>query len=651
MGRFKKPLIIIFLLSGLLILVSALLLFLKSRKLISLPPLSKSESEIEKFSNQDEFKLYLAQAQSQAGDLSFGSREFAVSEAAGISQFGLSQPLKTGEGAPAERVSETNVQVVGIDEPDIVKTDGSTIFVSVEPSFFPEPLMDSPVGEIGILPPRSRNPETKLVKAYPASDLGIDSSIDKGGNLLLAGKILLVFSGNNISAYNVSDPKSPSKRWEFELDSRNSLVTSRLYKNKLFIVTQTGIIPERPCPIPMNSVGSLAIACSEIYHPVRPISVDTTYSALTINPDTGSVEGKVSFVGSSGTSVVYMSESSIYVTYSYNASIFNFLYGFYSEKGKDLVSQNTFSKLTQLGKYDISDLAKLTELQVLISDYENSLSVDEKKRVQNETNNRMQDYAKEHGRDLEKSGIVKISVPGLSITGTGVVPGRPLNQFSLDEYQANLRIATTVGAGWFSQETENDLYVLNSNLSVIGSVLGLGQGERIYSVRFVEGTGYLVTFRQTDPFFTLDLSNPAKPVLKGELKIPGYSSYLHPIAKDKILGVGKEDNQLKVSLFDVSELTNPTELSKYNLDEYWSEILNTHHAFLLDDKHQLFFLPGASGGYIFSYKDNSLSLVRVVSDITAKRAVYIGDFLYVISDEKIIVLDENDWSQVGVLSF
>jgi uncharacterized secreted protein with C-terminal beta-propeller domain len=145
------------------------------------------------------------------------------------------------------------------------------------------------------------------------------------------------------------------------------------------------------------------------------------------------------------------------------------------------------------------------------------------------------------------------------------------------------------------------------------------------------------------------LSDPANPAKKGELKIPGYSSYLHPITKDKILGVGEESGRVKISLFDVNDPQNPQEISKYNLDEYYSEISTTHHAFLLDAKHQIFFLPGSKGGYIFSYAGDNLNLVKAVSDIQAKRAIYINNFLYVIGENKMVVLDENSWEKVSEL--
>jgi len=154
---------------------------------------------------------------------------------------------------------------------------------------------------------------------------------------------------------------------------------------------------------------------------------------------------------------------------------------------------------------------------------------------------------------------------------------------------------------------------------------------------------------QTDPFYVLDLSNPNNPLLKGELKIPGYSSYLYPIAKNKVLGIGAENNQVKVSLFDVRDANNPQEISKYNLDEYYSEISQNHHAFLLDAKHQIFFLPGGKGGYVFSYNGDNLTLVKTVADIQAKRAIFINDFLYVVGENKLVVLDENSWEKVKEL--
>jgi len=286
------------------------------------------------------------------------------------------------------------------------------------------------------------------------------------------------------------------------------------------------------------------------------------------------------------------------------------------------------------------------ELQTIFEKYSKALTNDEQLKIGNEMNNRMSDYYGKEKRELEKSGLVKIGLEKFEVTATGSVPGFPLNQFALDEYQGNLRIATTVGErfgggsfGFGRSESANDVYVLDKNLNILGAVKDLGKTEKIYSARFIGDKGYLVTFRQTDPFYVLDLSDPQKPELKGELKIPGYSSYLHPLTKDKI------------SLFDVSDVKNPKESDKYLLDESWSDILNTHHAFLLDTKHEVFFLPGSKGGYVFSYKQDKLKLIKAVSEISARRAIYINDYLYIIGDDKIVVLNENDWERVNEMKF
>jgi len=402
----------------------------------------------------------------------------------------------------------------------------------------------------------------------------------------------------------------------------------------------------------------LNIRCQDIYHPINPIPVDTTFTAITLDPMSGQAEKNISFVGSAGNSVVYMSPESIFVTYSYSEDTSKFLLDFIKEKARDLYPSSVVEKIEKLISYDISQQAKMTELQIIISRYQNSLGEDERLRFNNEVANRMQDYLKEHQRELDKTGIVKINLSKFDVSATGSVPGYPLNQFSLDEYQNHLRIAVTVGQRWWgwgfgsgSGETANDVYILDENLKIKGSIKDLGLAEKIYSARFIEDKGYLVTFKETDPFYVLDLSHPSNPQMEGQLKIPGYSSYLQPIAKDMILGIGKEDWQVKVSLFDVSSASDPKEIAKYVLDEGWSDVLSTHHAFLLDTKHEIFFLPGSQGGYIFSYQGNKLELKKAVSGISARRAIYLDDYLYIIGDNKIIVLNELDWTRVNELTF
>jgi inhibitor of cysteine peptidase len=628
---------------------------------------------IQRFASEADFKKYLEKSKEMSGfsggvQMLGGMRNGTTSwsELSADSSPKSALPMTTGLGSGPERVSETNVQVAGIDEPDILKTDGKEAYFSA-----PQPVvmpMDDTVGrsdESKELWPLNQTGGIKAIKAYPLDSLTVDNKIQKSGNMLLKNNILAVLPDNNyyydnrqnkIIGYDVSNPKDPKEKWNIELKNNTQVQAARLYGDKIYLVTKNSINADRPCPLEPFSVNgkSFSIGCLEINHPVAPISTDVTYTVTKFEMSTGETKETATFVGSSSDSVIYMSPDSIYATYYYPGDFIKFTIGFF-EKNADLMPVSVTEKLKKLEGYDIGANAKMTEYSDILQQYQNSLSSDDRMKLENEMRNRMENYFKDHKRDLERTGIVRISVSDLSVDASGAVPGKPLNQFSLDEYQNHLRIATTVGSGWWgfgfggNSDSANDVYVLDKELRTTGSIMDLGEQEKIYSARFVEDKGYLVTFRQTDPFYVLDLSDPQNPKKSGELKIPGYSSYLHPISKDKILGIGEENNQVKISLFDVSSPQNPREIAKYNLDEYYSEISSTHHAFLLDPKHQIFFLPGTKGGYVFSYADDNLKLEKAVSDIQAKRAVYINDFLYVFSTDRLIVLNENNWERAGEL--
>jgi hypothetical protein len=164
-------------------------------------------------------------------------------------------------------------------------------------------------------------------------------------------------------------------------------------------------------------------------------------------------------------------------------------------------------------------------------------------------------------------------------TASGHLDGYVLNQFSLSEHDERLRVATTSMPMWTIQDGESEsssgvtvFERQGEKLAPVGSVGDLGKGETIRSVRYVGDTAYVVTFRQTDPFYVLDLSDPAAPRVVGELKLPGYSGYLHPIDETHILGVGQEGDEdgritgVKVSLFDVSDPSAPVESANWTQD-------------------------------------------------------------------------------------
>jgi hypothetical protein len=191
--------------------------------------------------------------------------------------------------------------------------------------------------------------------------------------------------------------------------------------------------------------------------------------------------------------------------------------------------------------------------------------------------------------------------------GSGEVRGYLLNQWSLSEHEGVLRVASTEAPAWWDGTLQADSESFVTTLAEDGGRLvqrgrvgGLGKGERIYAVRFVGDTGYVVTFRQTDPLYTLDLSDPARPRVLGELKVDGYSSYLHPAGDGLLIGVGQEATGrgqvlgTQVSLFDVSDLARPRRLQQHSIGRYaTSEVEQDHHAFLHVPERDLVVIPVA----------------------------------------------------------
>ncbi|TSC77456.1 MAG: Secreted protein containing C-terminal beta-propeller domain distantly related to WD-40 repeat, partial [Parcubacteria group bacterium Gr01-1014_29] len=558
-------------------------------------------------------------------------------------------PALSPAAESAGRVSDTTVQVKGIDEPDIVKVDDKTLYVAGSEIYYmrdiPVPAAESVAPSI--YPPRYDSPKTSLINAFPPSEMSLKSKVDTSGDMLLLRdkKILAVFSHDKITGYNVVDTAHPKELWSTKLGPNTSVVSSRLYDGKIYLVTRTYINQPDPCPIiPLVSV---IVDCFEIYRPAKILPIDASFTAMVLNPETGKAEKELSFLGSTQDSILYMSPNALYITYFYTEPVAALTVKAVLDRGASVFPASVIGEIRKVEQYNISDEAKAVEHQFILDRYYKTISADERLKVENNWNNQLQAYIKEHRRELEKTTIVKIPLDTFTIGATGSVPGYPLNQFALDEYEGNLRVAVTVGErsrwwwGWGSQETANDVYVLNSGMSMVGSIQGLGLSERIYAARFIGDRGYLVTFRQIDPFYVLDLSNPQSPKRVGELKIPGYSSFMVPLAENKILGIGKENNQVKAAIFDVTNPANPMEKDKYILAEGWSEILNNHKAFLLDEKHSIFFVPGSQGGYVFSYAGDKLTLAKAVSGYDVKRAVYLNDYLYIVGANNIQVFNET----------
>lgn len=257
---------------------------------------------------------------------------------------------------------------------------------------------------------------------------------------------------------------------------------------------------------------------------------------------------------------------------------------------------------------------------------------------------------------------------GIRYQGSTEIDGTLLNQFSMDAYNGYYRIATTAEDG-------SCLTVLNESLETVGELRGIAPGEDIYAARFMGDTAYLVTFYQTDPLFVLDLSDPASPRVTGELKIPGFSSYLHPYAENLLIGIGTagDENgatgQLKISLFDVGNMQEPKEISAVVFDDRAfsdSAAQYDHHAYLsLSDG--TFAIPVTESGpltdphsfaCVLTVEDGELRVLETYSPDTAThlaytvtRITYAGSTLYTLSDTALVAFDRGTGEQLARIEY
>jgi uncharacterized secreted protein with C-terminal beta-propeller domain len=265
----------------------------------------------------------------------------------------------------------------------------------------------------------------------------------------------------------------------------------------------------------------------------------------------------------------------------------------------------------------------------------------------------------------EDTTIHKISIDQgrIQYVCSSQVPGRILNQFSMDEYNGYFRVATTTGNRW-DGNSKNNVYVLDDMLNSVGELENLAPGERIYSARFIRDRCYLVTFKEVDPFFVIDLIDPEYPRMLGKLKIPGYSDYLHPYDENHVIGIGKDARSVKMSLFDVTDVEHPIEISKIIIGDRYTDsyALRDHKAFLLGKSKNLLVIPIRDyvwqGAYVFNITlDNGFILKGRITHLNddaqleggwyysspyyIKRSLYIENELYTLS-EKMIKINSID---------
>lgn len=202
--------------------------------------------------------------------------------------------------------------------------------------------------------------------------------------------------------------------------------------------------------------------------------------------------------------------------------------------------------------------------------------------------------------DSETTTIYKVAIDGVDfeLAANGSVPGRLINQFAMDEHEGKLRVATTVNK-W--ADAFNNVFVLDDKLDELGALVGIAHDEEIYSARFVDDKLYLVTFRQIDPFFVIDLSTDS-PRIDGKLKLPGYSDYLHFYDKNTVIGIGRDEG-VKIAVFDISDMRHPRLADSVVIGSWGtsSPVEQDHKAVLIDRTKSLLVLP------IFSYSEVAIS--------------------------------------------
>lgn len=502
--------------------------------------------------------------------------------------------------------TETNVQVEGIDEGDIVKTDGSYLYVLSN-------------NELIIF--KADGGSTKELSRILVAAVSDENSWHNASELYLSGDTVVIIGneyrsgfatdwGEDVSEkmlvpyeqdwttaafFDVSDPANPVFLRSF--GQSGSYSSSRLEGDVLYLISRywlsNSVDKNEPVSfVPLLREGDSAkvMAIDDIR--IMPSVQEVNYAVVS-SLNVKSVEriDQKSVLGSADT--VYMSYNNLYL----GSTV-------YSEEVKEPYQESVYT-------------------------------------------------VEEHiGRQMTQLIRIGVDLGTLDVAAQCTIEGSLLNQFSLDEYEGNLRLVMTRSNNsykilkdashdvevWQPLEdnlTTNALYVLNPALEIIGSITGLAKDEQIYSARFAGPTGYMVTYRQMDPLFAIDLSNPAAPKVTSELKIPGFSTYLHPFGEGRLLGLGYNADgaireNMKLSMFDISDPFDVTELVAMGVDATYSEALDNHKAVLVDTGRTIIGFAGEASSspvyFVYSYDDEAGFVLLSTLELSSSEEYYSGSY-------------------------
>ena len=621
-----------------LVIAIVTILVLASTYMLYYKFLGENESyELKRFNSYNELKNFVK------NNVELSSKWFGVYgiqiPTAPRAAFGdIAATMATAEASP--QYSRTNVQVSGVDEPDIVKTDGSYIYYIKG-------------GQDYV----SGNSELVIVRVYPPEDMQVVSKIVWTENVVPIGlfvnknRLVVFLTSYILRNVGVGFPGYYPITCEIEVYELADIRAPKLVRN----ITLEGYYLNAR----MIEEYVYLVTTSPIYY----IDDEIILPSITVNGESLSIDPK---------EVYYTNAPDVSYTFT------------------TIVALNTFQDNEPIAKKTILTGAasnmyvSLNNIYLAITKY---------------------NFITENARtSFEETLLYRISIKGNSINfeAEGTVPGHVLNQFSMDEYNGYFRIATTLGYPWLrgmGSSESNSIYVLGMDLKVVGKLENLAKGEKIYSARFMGERAYIVTFKKVDPFFVIDLSDVRNPKVLGWLKIPGYSDYLHPLGNDYVIGIGKETVEaeegdfalhqgLKISLFNVKNVSAPKEISKYVIGERGTDspILRDHRALLFDGERGFMAIPvmvamidrnkysGAvppyaygepvwQGLYVFNLTIEHGILLRgkithlsqnisegISGDDYTKfieRAIYIGDYLYTISNKIVKVNDISTLKEVG----
>lgn len=517
--------------------------------------------------------------------------------------------------------SGTNVQVKGVDEADIVKTDGSYIYYIAGT-------------QLNILKADGAN--TRLVSSTQLADSddwwGYNSEL-----FILKDRLVVITQTFNTvwindanggyqnntdqtSAviYDISNPASPKQ--VVSLGQSGSYVSSRMIGDYVYIVTS-----------------------QYVYSPVRETPV-TYIPATTVGKETTLLNPTDLYVSGSPQNAAYTVVGSINLKSGANYDSAKAVFGGTSE-----IYANAEHLLLAISRY--------SEETLPIAPDKNGKNV----QITNGSSS----------TDLVLLGLKDGQITRLA---SGSVPGNLLNQFSMDEYKNVFRIVTTINS-WqqriftdgvdtyeYDNTNTNALYTLDQSLSILGKIENLAKDETVQSVRFDGDVGYFVTFRQVDPLFAVDLSDANHPRILDALKIPGFSEYLHVFKDNLLFGLGYNANEqtgamqgVKMSMFDTTTKTNVKELFTQSVDASWTIVGNNHKAILVDGGKKLIAFPADSNYYIYRYDpQNGFELaarVNMSADLSSwnLRGLFIGENFYVLGDSGVTVISLTDYTVLATV--